>query len=56
MLIFLFSTYAVWKVSEEIFYTLFNPILSDSFGMTEKEISYSFIGLLASFVLGSFVV
>jgi len=33
--------------------TLFNPILSDYFGFTEKENSYFFVGLILVFIAGS---
>lgn len=33
--------------------TLFNPITSDIFGFTEKEISYFFVGVMFVYVVGS---
>ena len=33
--------------------TLFNPILTDNFGFTEREISYFFIGAMVVYVIAS---
>ena len=33
--------------------TLFNPILSDYFGFTEKETSYFFVGVMVIHIAGS---
>jgi len=33
--------------------TLFNPILSDYFGFTEKEISFYFVGLMVVHIASS---
>lgn len=37
-------------------YTIFSPILADSFGMNVKEISYYFIGIMVALGLGSIAV
>lgn len=38
-----------------VYETLFNPILSDSFGLTERDSSYFFFGLVAAQVCGTVI-
>jgi len=37
------------------FETLFNPVLSDSFGFDEKDSSYYFLALAAPYIAGVFL-
>ena len=38
-----------------VYETLYNPVLSDSFGFTEKESSYFFLGLVVSQISGTVI-
>ena len=49
---FIVAAYAT-ESSYGVVDTLFNPILSDYFGFTEKETSYYFVGLMLVFIAGS---
>ena len=49
---FTFAAYAI-DSSYGVMDTLFNPILSDYFGFTEKENSYFFVGLMLVFIASS---
>ena len=49
---FIVATYAA-ESSYGVVDTLFNPILSDYFGFTEKETSFYFIGLMLVFTSSS---
>ena len=55
VLVFLVFSFCVWKTGLGIMYTLFNPILSDSFGLTVKETSYYFTALMVMYVMGPFI-
>ena len=52
LLFFTFATYAT-ESSYGVVDTLFNPILSDYFGLTEREISYYFVGLMLAITASS---
>jgi len=52
LLFFTIATYAT-ESNYGVVDTLFNPILSDYFGFTEKENSYFFVGLMLVFTAGS---
>lgn len=38
-----------------VYETLYNPVLSDSFGFTERESSYFFLGLVVSQISGTVI-
>lgn len=38
-----------------VYETLYNPVLSDSFGFTEKESSYFFLGLVSAQIAGTII-
>jgi len=52
LLFFTVATYSA-ETGYGVVDTLFNPILSDYFGFTEKEISFYFLGLMVIFTASS---
>jgi len=52
LLFFIIAAYAT-ESTHGVVDTLFNPILSDYFGFTEKENSYFFVGLMLVYTASS---
>ena len=55
VLIFFVVAYMVYMIAMMFLYTMVNPILSDSFGLTVQETSYFFTVLLVINAAGSFL-
>ena len=55
LLVFLVVGRAVLSFRFCVYETLFNPILSDSFGLNERDASYFFFGLVAAQICGTIV-
>ena len=53
VLLFFIAASYVMDSSYGVVDTLFNPILSDYFGFTERETSYFFLGVMMIHVIGS---
>lgn len=53
VLVFLIVSRAALGFRFCVYETLFNPILSDSFGLNERDASYFFFGLVAAQVCGT---
>ena len=53
VLLFFIAASYVMDSSYGVVDTLFNPILSDYFGFTERETSYFFLGVMTIHVVGS---